>query len=171
MAGHKHSTPILNEIITNSEIMLRRVIPENIEIRIKLEQDIGNVRVDPGQIDQVIMNLVVNARDAMPKGGRITIRTQSCSFDEETIRPYSDDKMGDFACLFIKDTGTGMDKETLKHIFEPFYTTKEKGKDTGLGLSVVFGIIKQYGGWINVYSEPGKGTSFMIFIPIVKEEK
>jgi two-component system cell cycle sensor histidine kinase/response regulator CckA len=161
----------LNEIITNSEKMLRRVIPENIEIEIKLEPDIGNVRVDPGQVDQVIMNLAVNARDAMPKGGRIIIRTQSCSFEEETIQPYSDAKVGDFACLFIKDTGAGMDKETLKHIFEPFYTTKETGKGTGLGLSTVFGIVKQHGGWINVYSEPDKGTSFMIYIPIVKEEK
>ena len=117
------------------------------------------------------MNLAVNARDAMPKGGRITIRTYTLSFDKESVISYPDAKPGDYACLSIEDTGTGMSKETIGHIFEPFYTTKGIGKGTGLGLSVVYGIIKQHNGWINVYSEPDKGTSFKIYIPVVKEEK
>ncbi len=117
------------------------------------------------------MNMAVNARDAMPRGGRITIKTQACTFDEESKSYNADAKAGNYACLSIEDTGKGMSKETIGHIFEPFYTTKGVGKGTGLGLSVVFGIIKQHNGWISVYSEPGQGTSFKIYIPIVTEKK
>jgi PAS domain S-box-containing protein len=158
----------LDATINDMYGMLRRLIGENIE----LSTDLKQIRVegDPGQIQQVIMNLVVNAKDAMPEGGKISIRTEQVTIDEEYCRVSPDASPGEFVCLSVADTGTGMDKETLAHAFEPFYTTKESGKGTGLGLPVVYGIVKQHNGWINVYSEPNHGTVFKVYLPVTIED-
>jgi PAS domain S-box-containing protein len=158
----------LNEVVTENLKMLTRVIGEDIDLVMIPEATLGAVRADAGQIDEVIMNLAVNARDAMPSGGKLTIETSNVSLDEEYSRFHAPLRPGDYVMLTISDTGMGMDSETQSHIFEPFFTTKGL-KGTGLGLSTVYGIVKQSGGYIWVYSESGKGTTFKIYLPRVSE--
>jgi len=155
----------LNEIISSIENMLKRIIGENIKMSLELVPGLQMVNADSGQIEQIITNLVVNARDAMPGGGTIKIKTENVLVTDEYCKAYTYARPGHFVCLSVEDTGIGIDNETLGHIFEPFFTTKETGKGTGLGLSASYGIIKQHEGWINVHSELGKGTTFKIYIP------
>ncbi|NWJ48620.1 MAG: PAS domain S-box protein [Chloroflexi bacterium] len=159
----------LNELIRNLEKMLRRVIGEDVELVCELEKSLGKVKVDPGQIEQVILNLSVNARDAMPKGGRLKLKTYNFEVNNDYADKHITIKTGSYIVLETSDTGKGMDKETLSHIFEPFFTTKETGKGTGLGLSIVYGIVQQNEGHVWVYSEPMLGTTFKIFLPSLKE--
>jgi len=160
----------LSETVNSLMKMLQRLIGEDIIIDIDLEPNLWIVRGDPGNVEQVIMNLVVNARDAMPHGGKITIRTENVEIDRSYSMIYNYARPGQFICLSVEDTGIGMDKEIIQHIFEPFFTTKGVGKGTGLGLSVVYGIVKQHEGWINVYSEPEQGAAFKVYLPVSSEE-
>jgi signal transduction histidine kinase/DNA-binding response OmpR family regulator len=155
----------LNSVVTDMKKMLKRIISENIELTSLLAPDLGNIKIDPGQLEQVIMNLVVNARDAMPKGGKLTIETANVEFTKDNTYKYIDLKPGHYVMLAISDSGCGMDDKIQSQIFEPFFTTKEHGKGSGLGLSTVYGIIKQNGGHIIVYSEPDQGTTFKIYLP------
>jgi PAS domain S-box-containing protein len=158
----------LNHIVTDIEKMLRRVIGEDIELTVSLDPQLGRVKADHSQIEQLFLNLAVNARDAMPEGGKMRIETQSFEMTDEYVRIYPFPvKTGLYARITVKDTGVGMDAATQARIFEPFFTTKEKGKGTGLGLSTVYGVVKQSGGYIEVQSEPGHGASFIIHFPIV----
>ena len=159
----------LNMLITDLDTMLRRVIGEDIELAIQLAEDVGRVRTDPGQIEQVILNLAVNARDAMSEGGKLIIKTQNVEIDEDYVWAHVGVTSGSYAMLSITDTGCGMTPEVKDHLFEPFFTTKEVGKGTGLGLSTAYGIVKQSEGNIWAYSEPGKGTTFKIYLPRVDE--
>ncbi len=159
----------INSIIVETEKMLKRLIGEDIQFQTKLAPDMGSVRVDPGQVEQILMNLVVNARDAMPNGGKLLIETREVELDEEYARFHAPCVPGWYVALSVTDTGTGMDPNTLAHIFEPFFTTKEIGKGTGLGLSTVYGIVKQSGGYVWAYSEPGQGTAFKIYLPRVDQ--
>jgi PAS domain S-box-containing protein len=157
----------LNAIIKRSEQLLGRVIGEDIEFRTKRSENELSVLADVVQIEQVLMNLAANARDAMPDGGILLIETEELTLGEDFIRANSYGRPGKYACLSVTDTGTGMDENTRHRIFEPFFTTKDVGKGTGLGLSMVYGIIKQHDGYINVFSEPGKGTTFKIYFPLI----
>jgi PAS domain S-box-containing protein len=155
----------LNEIIASMEGMLRRVVPENIEFVSELQPDLSPIRGDAGHMEQVLLNLVINAADAMPGGGRLSIRTSNATVDASFSARNLDVPEGDYAAITVTDSGVGMDQETIGRIFEPFFTTKGIGKGTGLGLSTVHGIVTQSGGKIWVYSEPGMGTTFKIFFP------
>ena len=159
----------LNSLISEMQKMLPRLIGEDIEIVMALDPAIGRVKADQGQLEQVIMNLAVNARDAMPDGGKVVITTTNVSLDEAWTRLHPGSKVGDYVMLAVADTGTGIDSETLAHIFEPFFTTKERGKGTGLGLATVYGVVKQSGGYVSVESAPGKGASFQIYLPRIEE--
>jgi PAS domain S-box-containing protein len=158
----------LNSIIKNIESLLLRVIGEDIELSVVLTDTDLNIMADSTQIDQILMNLVTNARDAMPKGGRLFIRTNRLEMDVDYIRAHGYGKPGSYALLSVEDTGIGIDKKIKERIFEPFFTTKEVGKGTGLGLSMVYGIVKQHDGYIDVYSEAGKGTTFRILLPLIQ---
>ena len=159
----------LNSLILDLDKMLRRLISEDIELETVTDPNLGATRADPGQIEQVVMNLVVNARDAMKSGGRITIETANVTLDEEYVRSHTGARSGPHVLLAVSDTGEGISPENLSLIFEPFFTTKEVGKGTGLGLSTVYGIVKQSGGNVWVYSQPGRGTTFKIYLPRVDE--
>ena len=155
----------LNQVVATTEKMLLRLIGEDIRIEKSLAPDLRRIKADAGNIEQVIMNLVVNARDAMPRGGRLTIKTFNIVIDQAVASANPDAYPGEFVCLAISDTGCGMTREILQRIFEPFFTTKGPEKGTGLGLSVIYGIIKQHEGWISVFSSPGLGTTFKIHLP------
>ncbi|MEE9911774.1 MAG: response regulator [Deltaproteobacteria bacterium] len=158
----------LNDLISNFQKFLRRLLPENIEIQTQCANQVLSVLVDQVQIEQIIMNLATNARDAMPEGGRFVIATRLVDFDEGFIKAQGYGKVGPYAEITVADTGTGMDQETREKIFDPFFTTKEQGKGTGLGMAIVYGIVNKHNGFIAVESQLGKGTLFRIFLPIVR---
>ena len=159
----------INYLVTNMELMLRRLIGEDIQLDTNLDPALMPVKADPSQVEQVIMNLAVNARDAMPEGGKLSIATKNVFLDESTCVKYPEISPGYYVLLRVSDTGCGMDEETKEKIFDPFFTTKEIGKGTGLGLSTVFGIVKQSGGHVNVFSDINKGATFHIYLPVIKK--
>jgi len=159
----------LNDTVMNLDSLLRRLIGEDIEVLTAPAADLGSVKADPGQIEQVIMNLALNARDAMPHGGKLTLETANAQLDDSYASEHQPIASGNYVMLAVSDTGTGMSPEVQARIFEPFFTTKEVGKGTGLGLSTVYGIVKQSGGYIWVYSEPERGATFKIYFPRVDE--
>ena len=159
----------VNTIVEDMERLLRPLIGEDVELTTKLASDVGRTRADAGQLEQVLMNLVVNSKDAMPNGGHIAIQTQNVTLDESYRREQTFIRPGKYVMLSVSDNGAGMTRETQSRIFEPFFTTKEKGKGTGLGLSTVYGIVKQSGGYVMVQSEVGSGTTFNIYLPRVEE--
>ena len=160
----------LNRVVAGMQAMLQRLLTETVELVFVPTRDVGYVKADPGQLEQVIMNLVVNARDAMPEGGRLTMETSRQELDEIAVRGHGEATPGTYVVLAVSDTGHGMDEATRARLFEPFFTTKEPGKGTGLGLSTAYGIVRQSGGHIWVYSEPGQGSSFKICLPLVADE-
>ncbi len=160
----------LNVSIKNVEKLLRRLIGEDIDLKVSLSKEDLVMMADSGQIEQILMNLATNARDAMPKGGSLAISTEQIVFNEEFIRMHGEGKLGMYALISVKDTGLGMDEKTKERIFEPFFTTKDTGKSTGLGLSIVYGIVKRHNGYIICDSESGKGTTFKIYLPMIKSE-
>jgi signal transduction histidine kinase len=159
----------LNELVADTQRMLMRTIGEDIAIRVSLGEHLSSVRVDPGQVQQIVLNLAVNARDAMPTGGTLAIQTRNATLDEPTPMSHSIADAGQYVVLTVSDDGTGMGAATLAQIFEPFFTTKPKGRGTGLGLSTVFGIVEQSGGYLRVASTLGHGTTFEIYLPAVNE--
>ncbi len=158
----------LNGILTNTRTMVRRLLEENVQIDFRLADRLPSVNVDPGQIEQVLLNLVINARDAMPDGGVVTVETSEVFVDEPYARTHLDVQPGPYVLICISDTGTGMSPEVQSRLFEPFFTTKERGRGTGLGLATVYGIVRQSGGHIWVYSEVGMGTTFKIYWPVAQ---
>ena len=165
----QHKTLDLNEVLDNLLKMLRRLLGENIDLSFRPAPTPLWIEADPGMMEQVVMNLCVNARDAMPKGGRLSLGTQRTEVDAAHAERNPEARVGAFALLMVEDEGTGMDEATLKRIFEPFYTTKEVGKGTGLGLATVYGIIKQHEGWVEVASQVGQGTVFRVYLPLARE--
>jgi two-component system, cell cycle sensor histidine kinase and response regulator CckA len=161
----------INDVVISVEKILHRVIGEDIELRAGLSDQDTIVMADSGQIEQILMNMATNARDAMPGGGCLNISTGLTEIDEEYISIHGYGKPGKYALLSVSDTGAGMDKNTRERVFEPFFTTKEVGKGSGLGLSMVYGIVKQHNGYINCYSSPGQGTTFKIYLPLFLSEK
>jgi signal transduction histidine kinase/ActR/RegA family two-component response regulator len=157
----------LNALVRNLEKMLRPLLGERIQIVVQSSSDLGGVRADPGQLDHILMNLAVNARDAMPRGGTLTVATANADLGDAFARTHPGATPGQYVMLSVSDTGTGMSEHTLMHLFEPFFTTKEPGKGTGLGLSMVYGFVKQSGGYITVDSKLGEGTIFQIYLPRV----
>ncbi len=160
----------LNKHVRNVEKLLRRTIPKMIDIRLEVKESIGRINADPSQIEQVIINLALNARDAVTDEGSITIQTLTATLDEDYCRLNPEARPGNYALLSVSDTGHGMDRDTLQHIFEPFFTTKEMGKGTGLGLAMVYGIVKQHGGHITCHSEAEKGATFNVYFPLISSE-
>jgi PAS domain S-box-containing protein len=161
-------TPLnLNRQVKQLEALLERTIPKMIDIRLQLGEGLQRVNADPTQIEQILMNLAVNARDAMPDGGTLTIGTRDVELDQEYCQFHANVEPGEYVLLSVSDTGHGMDKQTLEHIFEPFYTTKELGRGTGLGLATVYGIVKQHGGHVTCYSEVGRGSTFNLYLPAI----
>ena len=161
----------LNRVVSEFRQLLGRTIGDDVELAAELDPDLGKVKADPGQIEQVLLNLVLNSRDAMPHGGRIVVETAQKDLDEAYASNYVTVEPGSYCMLAVSDNGTGIDRETQRRVFEPFFTTKVKGKGTGLGLSTVYGIVKQSGGTIWVYSEPGEGTTVKIYLPCVDGEE
>jgi hypothetical protein len=159
----------LNQVLGEIEPMLRRLIGEDIEFQYNLAAEIGQVNADPGQVEQVIMNLAVNARDAMPRGGRLTIETRNVELDRLYASTHTGTQPGSYVALLVGDTGTGMDAETRAHMFEPFFTTKAQGQGTGLGMTTVFSIVKQSGGGMEVQTAPGKGTAVKVYLPRIDQ--
>jgi len=159
----------LNGVVANMNPMLPRLIGEDIQLVTVASGDLWRVRADAAQLEQIIMNLAVNAREAMPSGGRLTLETRNVEIDEAFVRVHPGARPGPHVMLAVSDTGIGMDQETQRRIFEPFFTTKEPGKGTGLGLSMVYGIVKQHEGYISVESEVGRGATFKIYLPRVEE--
>lgn len=161
----------LNHEVIQVEKLLKRTIPKMIEVELRLAKDLKHIDADPAQIEQVLMNLAINSRDAMPEGGRLVIVTENVVLSEAFCKNLLEVKPGEYVQLMVSDTGHGMDRETIKHIFDPFFTTKGLGKGTGLGLAMVYGIVKSHNGYILCESEPGKGTTFRIYFPVIREEK
>jgi CheY-like chemotaxis protein len=155
----------INGVVTTLAKMLQRILGEDIKVQLRLHPTALIAHADAGMLDQVIMNLAVNARDAMPSGGRLIIETSERHITEDELRASPDASAGQHVCLSVSDTGLGMTEDVKAHLFEPFFTTKQPGKGTGLGLATIFGIVKQHHGWIRVYSEVAQGTTFRIFLP------